>query len=175
MHRLVFSSLWLCLAMAAAFAGPPGPVWLEDRFELPEGFHLYRAATAALSGGSYALAFDGEGRMLVGDGTAVRRLSDDDHDGVYDRFEVIATGLGPRGPQGVLVLDDTRYAIMPAMSAATEAGMACSGSPAIVRAVRCSTEGVSVRRFEPAAITTRTPSCAGMTAGSISWPAMDPA
>jgi putative heme-binding domain-containing protein len=111
MHRLFLAGLGLCLNTAATLAALNGPVWLEDRFELPEGFHIYRAATAALSGGSYALAFDGEGRLLVGDGTAVRRLSDDDHDGVYDRFEVIATGLGPRGPQGLLVLDDTLYAI----------------------------------------------------------------
>src|SRR5262245_30504796 len=77
------------------------PVLLDARFELPPGFHIYRAADPELTGGSYDIAFDGDGRLLVGDGTAVRRLEDSDHDGVYDRFEVIATGLGRRGPQGL--------------------------------------------------------------------------
>ena len=84
---------------------------LEDRFELPPGFSIYRAAGPELSGGSYALTFDGEGRLLVGDGTAVRRLTDQDNDGVFDRFDVIATGLGWRGPQGLLVDGDRLYAV----------------------------------------------------------------
>src|ERR1041385_3072947 len=84
---------------------------LADRFELPPGFHIYRAASPELSGGSYALAFDGEGRLLVGDGSAVRRLIDKDGDGVLDSYEVIATGLGWRGPQGLLVYDDKLFAV----------------------------------------------------------------
>src|SRR5262249_23596623 len=84
---------------------------LADRFELPPGFHIYRAAGPELSGGSYALTFDGEGRLLVGDGNAVRRLIDNDQDGVFDSFEVIATGLGWRGPQGLLVYGDKLYAV----------------------------------------------------------------
>src|SRR5438128_7171690 len=84
---------------------------LDGAFELPAGFHIYRAAGPELSGGSYALAFDGEGRLLVGDGNAVRRLIDKDGDGVFDSFEVIATGLGWRGPQGLLVCDDRLYAV----------------------------------------------------------------
>ena len=51
------------------------PQDLADRFELPPGFHIYRAAGPELSGGSYALTFDGEGRLLVGDGNAVDSLS----------------------------------------------------------------------------------------------------
>ncbi len=97
----------LILGLASA---PAAPVFLDDRFELPPGFRIYRAATAELSGGSYDVAFDGQGRLLVGDGTAVRRLTDADSDGVYDRFEIIAEGLGPRGPQGLLVYDDKLYA-----------------------------------------------------------------
>lgn len=88
-----------------------GPVDLTDRFELPPGFHIYRAAGPELSGGSYALTFDGEGRLLVGDGNAVRRLIDRDGDGVFDSHEVIATGLGWRGPQGLLVYGDKLYAV----------------------------------------------------------------
>jgi glucose/arabinose dehydrogenase len=88
-----------------------GPVDLTDRFELPPGFHIYRAAGSELSGGSYALTFDGEGRLLVGDGNAVRRLIDKDGDGVFDSYEVIATGLGWRGPQGLLVYGDKLYAV----------------------------------------------------------------
>ena len=84
---------------------------LADRFELPPGFHIYRAAGPELSGGSYALTFDGEGRLLVGDGNAVRRLIDKDGDGVFDSYEVIATGLGWRGPQGLLVYGDKLYAV----------------------------------------------------------------
>jgi putative heme-binding domain-containing protein len=87
------------------------PVFLDDQFELPPGFRIYRAAGPELSGGSYDLAFDGQGRLLVGDGNAVRRLSDTDGDGVFDSFEVIATGLGWRGPQGLLVYGDHLYAV----------------------------------------------------------------
>src|SRR5438445_11866108 len=88
-----------------------GPLFLEDRFELPPGFRIYRAAGPELSGGSYALTFDGEGRLLVGDGNAVRRLIDEGGDGVFDRYEVIATDLGWRGPQGLLVYGDNLYAV----------------------------------------------------------------
>lgn len=96
------------LAPAIAFSAP---VFLENQFELPQGFRIYRAATPELTGGSYDLAFDGEGRLLVGDGNAIRRLKDTDDDGVFDSFEVIATGLGWRGPQGLLVYGDRLYAV----------------------------------------------------------------
>src|SRR5205823_9577406 len=101
------------LALLPAFASFAfaAPELLDDQFELPRGFHIYRAAGPDLSGGSYALTFDGEGRLLVGDGNAVRRLIDKDGDGVFDSFEIIATGLGWRGPQGLLVHDDTLYAV----------------------------------------------------------------
>ncbi len=100
-------------AFAASAAGTlaSGPVLLDDRFDLPPGFHVYRAAEPELTGGSYDLAFDGQGRLLVGDGNAVRRLIDDNSDGVYDRFEILATGLGGRGPQGLLVWGDRLYAV----------------------------------------------------------------
>ena len=88
-----------------------GPLFLDEQFELPEGFRIYRAATAELSGGSYDLVFDGQGRLLVGDGNAVRRLNDADKDGVFDSFEVIAPNLGWRGPQGLLVYGDRLYAV----------------------------------------------------------------
>ena len=93
----------VCLGAAAAEA--------SASFELPAGFHIYKAADAELCGGSYDITFDGEGRLLVSDGTAVRRLIDRDQDGVYDGFEVIASGLGPRGPQGLLVFGDRLYAV----------------------------------------------------------------
>ena len=99
------------LMLGALLPVRAAPVLLDARFELPAGFHIYRAADPEITGGSYDLAFDGDGRLLVGDGTAVRRLEDTDHDGVYDRFEVIATGLGRRGPQGLLVWGDRLYAV----------------------------------------------------------------
>src|SRR5215210_7905578 len=85
--------------------------FLDDQFELPADFHIQRVAGPELSGGSYDLCFDAQGRLLVGDGNAVRRLQDKDQDGIYDGFEVIATGLGPRGPQGLLVWGDRLYAV----------------------------------------------------------------
>ncbi len=85
--------------------------FLDDQFELPAGFHIQRVAGPELSGGSYDLCFDAQGRLLVGDGNAVRRLQDKDRDGIYDGFEIIATGLGPRGPQGLLVWGDRLYAV----------------------------------------------------------------
>ncbi len=107
-QHLVVSLLAFLTFSASSFAQPAD---LTDQFDLPPGFHIYRAATAELSGGSYDLCFDGEGRLLVGDGTAVRRLIDRDNDGVYDGYEVIATDLGPRGPQGLLVWGDRLYAV----------------------------------------------------------------
>src|SRR5437867_8473841 len=106
MHRALFLLGVMCGAMQGA-----GPMWLDDRFELPAGFRIYRAAGPELSGGSYALTLDGQGRLLVGDGTAIRRLTDQDRDGVFDHFEVIATGLGPRGPHGLLLDGDRLYAV----------------------------------------------------------------
>jgi putative heme-binding domain-containing protein len=100
-----------CLVLMAAGGLRAAPSFLDEQFELPQGFRIYRAASAELSGGSYDLAFDGQGRLLVGDGNAVRRLKDDNRDGVFDSFEVIATGLGWRGPQGLLVWGDRLYAV----------------------------------------------------------------
>src|SRR5213594_3286987 len=102
--RILLVLVFPCCLVAA-------PVFLDDQFELPPGFRIYRAAGSELSGGSYDLAFDGQGRLLAGDGNAVRRLSDTDGDGVFDSFEVIATGLGWRGPQGLLVYGDRLYAV----------------------------------------------------------------
>ncbi len=102
MHLVTFLSL---IRLGA------GPVFLEDRFEAPAGFRIYRAAGNDLSGGSYDIALDAEGRLLVGDGTQVRRLTDGDGDGVFDRFEVLCGGLGSRGPQGLLLLGDRLFAV----------------------------------------------------------------
>jgi putative heme-binding domain-containing protein len=115
MLRFCWKLLSICaipaatLALAASLTA--APVLLDDRFELPSGCHIYRAADAEMTGGSYAMTFDGQGRLLVGDGAAVRRLSDRNGDGVFDDAEVIATGLGPRGPQGLLVFGDRLYAV----------------------------------------------------------------
>ena len=100
--------IFLCLSYAMAAAAPE---FLDDQFEIPAGFHIQRVANQELSGGSYDLCFDAQGRLLVGDGNAVRRLKDKDNDGVFDGYEVIATGLGPRGPQGLLVWGDRLYAV----------------------------------------------------------------
>ena len=87
------------------------PVLLDKQFKLPPNFHIYKVADASLCGGSYDITFDGQGRLLVGDGKAVRRLTDSNGDRVYDKQEVIAEGLGGRGPQGLLVYGDRLYAV----------------------------------------------------------------
>jgi len=100
--------------LAATFAlllQAGGSPYLEDRFDLPKGFRIYKVAERELCGGSYDIAFDGSGRLLVGDGTQIRRLEDTNKDGVFDTSEVIATGLGSRGPQGLLVIGDRVYAV----------------------------------------------------------------
>ena len=89
----------------------PTAIFVEDQFRLPGGFRIYRVASAELCGGSYDITFDGEGRLLVGDGTKVRRLTDRNRDGLFDHREVIAEGLGSRGPQGLLVYGDRVYAV----------------------------------------------------------------
>ncbi len=110
MHRGVHWVFGLA-SLAAALTAVSRPVDLTDRFDLPPGFHIHRVAGAEITGGSYSLTFDGEGRLLVGDGNAVRRLGDKDGDGEFDSFEVIAQGLGSRGPQGLLVCDERLYAV----------------------------------------------------------------
>jgi putative heme-binding domain-containing protein len=107
MTRHVLCSL---LAPTLTIQAAP-PKLLDDQFVLPEGFHVYRAAEPELTGGSYDITFDGDGRILVGDGQNVRRLKDTDGDADYDEYEVIATGLGGRGPQGLIVVDDWLYAV----------------------------------------------------------------
>ncbi|HVR76639.1 MAG TPA: PQQ-binding-like beta-propeller repeat protein [Planctomycetota bacterium] len=97
--------------LTAASLAEAAPGHLDREFEMPPGFRIYKAAGADLTGASLDIAFDGEGRLLVGDGKAVRRLTDRDQDGVFDSSEVIAEGLGPRGPQGLLVVGDRLYAV----------------------------------------------------------------
>ena len=87
------------------------PRFLDDQFEIPPGFHIYRAADRELTGGSYDITFDATGRLLIGDGTRIRRLEDRDGDGVFEHSEVLADGLGPRGPQGLIVLGDRVFAV----------------------------------------------------------------
>src|SRR4051794_1975897 len=110
----VSAALRLCVkvvCLLVVVSATAAPDFLDDQFELPPGFHIQRVAGQELSGGSYALRFDPQGRLLVGDGNALRRLKDADSDGVYHGFDVIATGLGPRGPQGLLVWGDRLYAV----------------------------------------------------------------
>ena len=102
----------LCLLpFLLPMVAPGAPVLQDDAFDLPAGFHIYKVADPELTGGSYDIAFDGEGRLLVGDGKNVRRLADSDGDQVYDTYTVIAEGLGGRGPQGLVVFGDTLYAV----------------------------------------------------------------
>src|SRR5688572_22015009 len=109
--QLDIGSWSLVIALLSSLHAPAAPELLDDQFELSAGFHIQRVAGPDLSGGSYDLCFDEQGRLLVGDGNAVRRLKDTDGDGTYDGFEVIATGLGPRGPQGLPVWGDRLYAV----------------------------------------------------------------
>ena len=87
------------------------PTLLDDQFSLFRGCHIYKVAESNLTGGSYDLVFDGQGRLLIGDGQNLRRLADTDGDQVYDQSEVIAEGLGGRGPQGLVVYGDRVYAV----------------------------------------------------------------
>ena len=89
------------------------PKLLDNQFELPEGFHIYRVAEPKLTGGSYDLTFDAQGRLLVAEGNSLRRVVDADKNGIYDSQETIAAGapLRGRGPQGLLVMDDHLYTV----------------------------------------------------------------
>ncbi|MFP6657537.1 MAG: hypothetical protein VB853_05105 [Pirellulales bacterium] len=104
--------LAICLIVSATSIAAE-PTLLDDQFQLPPGFHIYRAAQPQLTGGSYDLTFDGRGRLLVAEGNSLRRLVDTDNDGIYDSQETIADGgpLRGRGPQGLLVLGDHVYAV----------------------------------------------------------------
>lgn len=76
--------------------------------ELPEGFVLERASTHA--GSFLTIAFDAAGRAIVGveDGPIVR-MSDPDHDGVFDTDEVFAADLV--ACQGLAIRGDETYAV----------------------------------------------------------------
>lgn len=108
-----FTILIFCSTTNLGLVNADEPKLLDDQFVLPKGFHIYRAATRDLTGGSYDLTFDGQGRILVGDGNAVRRLKDTNHDGIYDGYDVIADGkpTSGRGPQGLLVYGDKLYVV----------------------------------------------------------------
>ena len=68
MHpRLLF--LLPCLLVSVS---PAAPVLQDDAFDLPTGFYIYKVAPPELTAGSYDITFDGEGRLLVGDGKNVR-------------------------------------------------------------------------------------------------------
>src|SRR5687767_2064083 len=64
MSAITKSLLSLCFVCSVGHCAEP-PL-LDERFELPPGFHIYRAAEPELTGGSYDIAFDGDGRLLVG-------------------------------------------------------------------------------------------------------------
>ena len=102
---------WMPVGVFFLSASAARPALLDDQFDLPRGFHIYKVAEGDLTGGSYAMTFDGHGRLLVGDGQNTRRLVDSDGDQVYDTYEIIAEGLGGRGPQGLLVSGDYLYAV----------------------------------------------------------------
>ena len=103
--------LFLCLFASKKIQAEAAPIYVDTQFELPSGFHIYKLAENSATGGSYDIVFDGQGRILVGDTTSVRRLEDKDQDGLYESHKVIATGLGGRGPQGLLVYGDNLYAV----------------------------------------------------------------
>ena len=103
--------LFLCCFAFEQVQAEAAPVYVDAQFELPSGFHIYKLAENDVTGGSYDIVFDGQGRILVGDTTSVRRLEDKDKDGLYESYKVIATGLGGRGPQGLLVYGDNLYAV----------------------------------------------------------------
>jgi putative heme-binding domain-containing protein len=103
--------LALNIALVCSSAQAASPVLLDDQFELPKGFHIYKAAPPSLTGGSYVLSFDGAGHLLVGTGETIQRLTDSNQDGLYDKAEMIAEGLGSRDPQGILVHDEHLYAV----------------------------------------------------------------
>ncbi len=102
---------FLYLAALTLLARASTPQLLDDQFDLPEGFHIYKAAPSSLTGGSYVLCFDGDGKLLVGTGETIHRLSDTTQDGIFDHASTIVSGLGPRGPQGILVHDDHLFAV----------------------------------------------------------------
>ena len=111
MIKKSFYTLGLSLAVFSSSVLADGPILLDDQFQIPKGFHIYKAASSSLTGGSYVLCFDGVGDLLVGTGKTIRRLTDDDSDGVYDSATELVDGLGPRGPQGILVHGETLYAV----------------------------------------------------------------
>lgn len=99
------------LSVVALLSLISSPTSVADQFEMPAGFRIYKVASGEVCGGSYDLTFDGDGRLLVGDGTQVRRLIYNPSTKLYDGFEIVATGLGPRGPQGLVVVGDRLYAV----------------------------------------------------------------
>src|ERR1043166_1274219 len=52
-HRTIYTAL-----LAGALTIKAAPRDCSDQFELPPGFHIYRAAPPEITGGSYALTFD---------------------------------------------------------------------------------------------------------------------
>ena len=74
--------LFLCHFAFEKIQTEAAPIYVDTQFELPSGFHIYKLAENTATGGSYDIVFDGQGRILVGDTTSVRRLEDKDEDGI---------------------------------------------------------------------------------------------
>ncbi len=98
------------LAVLAAGSPPAEIEFLDERFQLPPGFRIYRYASKEVAPGGYSIAFDGEGRVYVGGDGVILRLIDRDGDGVAEASERVAEGLGKRCPQGLLVVGRRIYA-----------------------------------------------------------------
>ncbi len=80
------------------------------RFRVPEGFAVEEVADESVTSSAIAMAFDHEGRPLLGvEGGGVRTLVDEDGNGVYERFVELSPEV--KNVQGVYELDKGVYLV----------------------------------------------------------------
>jgi len=152
-------------------------LFLPSHFDLFRGSGVARRSIRAASWISYLprrqsgafwravmnITFDGEGRLLVGDGTrcGVSKMRPATECSTGSRLS--PPRLGPRGPQGLLVLGDRLYAVGDDGLQLFEGYR--SGGP-------LQHKGRIGRNFRPAAITMRTRFFVATMHISTSWRAM---
>lgn len=107
--RMLFAgALATVLVFAASLAAQPPD--LRDAVELPAGFTIRQVASDELATNVFSLCVEPDGAPLVSGPGYIKRLLDDDGDGLFERAEVITESLRS-GAQGMCIAGDDLLAV----------------------------------------------------------------
>lgn len=106
MHRLLINPVAVALLLLLIVSHAESQVPIQ----VPEGFIIKKVADNALATNIYSLTVDANGHTVVAGPGYVKRLIDDDADGVYDRTQLISE-VPRNGAQGLYFDGSTLYAV----------------------------------------------------------------